>query len=365
MPIIQKARQLGIYTIVADYNPEAVGFKDADKRAIISSTDRDGILKLAMEENIDGILTTSDAPVNVVAFVGQRMGLSVMSAEVARICTNKYLQRALFSKKGIRTPFFRLCNHTTNLNDLNDFPYIVKPVDSSASRGVQKVKNRQMLKEAIQIAFEYSKEGKVLVESFIAGKEFSVETLTQNGQTHIIAITGKLTRGEELGYFVEDTHLEPARISKKEVQLISSEVLKAIQAIGLDNCPSHTEVKLNTQGAWIIEIACRLGGDYITSDLVPLSTGVDMLENLIRLSLDKPIQVEKSVSNYSCVQFLNENNYQKCKDFISSNDEHIYRYEMRPYSKDIIKNSLDRLGYIILQTKTLSEMEMILNKIRA
>ena len=365
LPIIQKARQLGISTIVADYNPEAVGFKDADKRAIISSTDRDGILKLAMEENIDGILTTSDAPVNVVAFVGQRMGLSVMSKEVARICTNKYLQRALFSKKGIRTPFFRLCNHTTNLNDLNDFPYIVKPVDSSASRGVQKVKNRQMLKEAIQIAFEYSKEGKVLVESFIAGKEFSVETLTQNGQTHIIAITEKLTRGEELGYFVEDTHLEPARISKKEVQLISSEVLKAIQAIGLDNCPSHTEVKLNTQGAWIIEIACRLGGDYITSDLVPLSTGVDMLENLIRLSLDKPIQVEKSVSNYSCVQFLNENNYQKCKDFISSNDEHIYRYEMRPYSKDIIKNSLDRLGYIILQTKTLSEMEMILNKIRA
>ncbi|MBQ7843249.1 MAG: hypothetical protein IJ340_07555, partial [Odoribacter sp.] len=159
LPIIQKARQLGLYTIVADYDPEAVGFKDADKRAIISSTDCDGILKLAREENIDGILTTSDAPVNVVAFVGQRMGLSVMSAEVARVCTNKYLQRELFSKKDIHTPFFRLCDHTTDLNDLNDFPYIVKPVDSSASRGVQKVNNRQMLEEAFEKAFEYSREG--------------------------------------------------------------------------------------------------------------------------------------------------------------------------------------------------------------
>ena len=99
LPIIQKARQLGLYTIVADYDPEAVGFKDADKRAIISSTDCDGILKLAREENIDGILTTSDAPVNVVAFVGQRMGLCQQKLPgfvPINIYKGNYLARKIF-----------------------------------------------------------------------------------------------------------------------------------------------------------------------------------------------------------------------------------------------------------------------------
>lgn len=364
VPVIQKARQLGLYTIVADYDPEAIGFKDADQYELISTNDYAGILKLAQKENIDGILTTSDAPVNIIAAVGEELGLTVMPAEVAKICTNKYLQRELFVKKGIHTPFFKLCYPTTELNEFTDFPYIVKPVDSSASRGVKKVNNRQELEEAFQKAFEYSREGKVLVESFIEGREFSVETLTQNGQTHVIAITEKWTRGETLGYFVEDTHLEPARISEEEAHLILTEVLKAIGVIGLDNCPSHTEIKLNANGVWIIEIACRLGGDYITSDLVPLSTGVDMLENLIRLSLNEPIDITKKQSEYSCVQFLNEKNYFKCRDFILSNDRHMCRYEMKPYSDSIIKNSLDRLGYIILQAETLSEIETILKKIK-
>ena len=111
-------------------------------------------------------------------------------------------------------------------------------------------------------------------------------------------------------------------------------------------------------------MACRLGGDYITSDLVPLSTGIDMLANLIKLSVGEPIDREKIIKKVSCVQFLKPTNYDRCKEFIASGNRHIRRSEVKPYSNHRIENSLDRLGYIILQTDDYKTVEEILKQIK-
>lgn len=364
VPIIALAKQLGHYTIVADYDPAAPGFEYADVKSTISTIDKEAVLLLAKSEQVDGILTTSDYPVRVVAYVGERLGLPAMSQRVAEVCTDKYQQRLLFRDNGINTPFFIQCDTKSNLSLLTDFPYIVKPVDSSASRGVERVHSEGKLRQAVETACEMSRSGKAIVESFIGGKEYSVETLTQRGITHIIQITEKLTRGEEQGYFVEDTHIEPARISEDEAETIRNEVLKAAKAVGVDNCPTHTEIKLWDGKPYIIEMACRLGGDYITSDLVPLSTGVNMMENLIRLSLGETMDIEPKFHRWSCVQFLNEENYYRCKDFIDSGDSHIRRSEIEDYRDSIIKSSLDRLGYIIMQAETKGELERTLSRIK-
>ncbi len=365
VPIIQKAKSMGYYTIVADYSSEAPGLKYADKSYMVSTIDKDAILLVAQKESIDGILTTSDYPVNVVAYVSRIMGLPAMSEAVANICTNKYLQREIFRKNGIKTPLYKLCHSNEDLTKYIDFPYIVKPCDSSASRGVKKVSNHASMIEAFKEALNYSKSKNVLIESFIEGKEYSVETLTQNGKTSIITITEKFTKGEEFGFFVEDTHLEAARLSEVEKQMIETEVLKAIQIIGLDNCPSHTEVKLNQKGAFIIEMACRLGGDYITSDLVPLSTGVDMLENLIRLSVNEPIEVNHKINKVSMIQFINQDNYDACDSYIKENNSSIIRYEIDPKHDRPIKSSLDRMGYIILQLNDYQEFDYIMNQLNS
>lgn len=364
VPIIALAKKLGYCTVVADYDPKAPGFKYADVVSTISTIDKEAVLKIAQEEEVDGLLTTSDYPVRVVSYVGEKLGLPSMTQRVAQVCTNKYEQRQLFKESGVNTPFFIQCNLNSDLTGLTAFPYIVKPVDSSASRGVEEVHNASQLKEAIKAACEQSRTGNAIVESFIGGKEFSVETLTQGGITHIIQITEKLTRGEEQGYFVEDTHIEPARISKEEADAIRSEVMKATRAVGVDNCPTHTEIKLWDGKPYIIEMACRLGGDYITSDLVPLSTGISMMENLIRLSVGEKIDTEVKYKKWSCVQFLNEANYYRCKDFIASGNSHIRTSEVGDYKDTVIKSSLDRLGYIILQADTREEIEDILTKIK-
>lgn len=363
VPIIRKAKESGYYTVVADYDEKAPGFKYADKVSTISTIDKEAVLELAIQERVDGILTTSDYPVNVVAYVGEKMNLPTMSTEVADICTNKYKQRSLFLNNGIKTPFFKLCDVTQDLSVFNEFPYIVKPCDSSASRGVKKVNNKEELKHAFDDAMSYSRSSQVLIESFIEGREFSVETLTQNKVTHVINITEKITKGEDLGYFVEDVHLEPARLSDKERILIEKEVLEATTLIGFDNCPSHTEIKLNEKGAFIIEIACRLGGDYITSNLVPLSTGVDMLDNLIRIAMGKPIDVEKKINKVSFIQFLNQDNYYDCIQFIEENKDVIQAYEIEEKHNRPIKSSLDRMGYIIMQVDSYEEFNKIMEKI--
>lgn len=364
VPIIALAKQLGHYTIVVDYDPHAPGFEYADVKSTISTIDKDAVLQLAQNENVDGILTTSDYPVRVVAYVSERLGLPAMTQRVAEVCTNKYEQRSLFHANGINTPFFVKCDINTDLTALQDFPYIVKPVDSSASRGVVEVHNASQLKQAVKEACELSRSSNAIVESFIYGKEFSVETLTQEGVTHIIQITEKLTRGEEQGYFVEDTHIEPARISVKEAETIRNEVLKAAKAVGVDNCPTHTEIKLWDGNPYIIEMACRLGGDYITSDLVPLSTGISMMENLIRLSLGETIDVVPKYKKWSCVQFLNDENYFRCKEFIEQNQNRISRSEVGNYKNGVIKSSLDRLGYIIFQSDTKTELENTLSRFK-
>ena len=220
------------------------------------------------------------------------------------------------------------------------------------------------MREAINEAMEYSRTGQVLIEQFVGGKEFSVETLTQDYKTTIVNITEKLVIGEDYGYFVEDTHIEPARISLEDRTLIEEQVTKALACIKANNCPSHTEVKLWNGKVYIIEMACRLGGDYITSDLVPLSTGVDMLENLVKISLGELVDIEKKISKFSMVQFLNHENYENCKEFIESNKDHIFRYEVKPKHDRLIKSSLDRMGYIIMQLDTLKECEEVLHKIK-
>ena len=234
---------------------------------------------------MDGLLTTSDYPVRVVSYVGEKLGLPAMTQRVAQVCTNKYEQRQLFKESGVNTPFFIQCNINSDLSGLTSFPYIVKPVDSSASRGVEEVHNASQLAEAVKAACELSRTENAIVESFIGGKEFSVETLTQGGITHIIQITEKLTRGEEQGYFVEDTHIEPARISKGEADAIRSEVMKATKAVGVDNCPTHTEIKLWNGKPYIMEVSPRGGGNRLAEAFRVQTHLLSYIQQMIKMSL--------------------------------------------------------------------------------
>jgi len=363
VPIIKKCKELNLYTIAVDYNNCAPGFEYTDLNIILSTHDKEGVLKEAKKLNIDGILTTSDFPVRTVAYVSEKLDLNGLSQKAALISTNKYLLREILKEKKLNYPKYVKVKDITDLSEVDFFPAIIKPIDSSASRGVKKVNVKEELYSEYEISKSFSISGTVIVEEYINGKEYSIETVSTNGKHQIIAITEKITIGKENGYFVEYSHQIPADLNKLNNELIFNTTIDALTAIELDNSVSHTEIVISDKKAYIIEIGARLGGDFIGSDLVCLSQGIDMLKNVISLSIGGKLDLLPKMNKFSGIQFITPENYNTAKKFLEKKSKDIVDFELNQYRKIIIKNSLDRLGYIIFTSQTREGLSEIFNKI--
>ena len=364
VPIIKKAKELKNYCIVSDFDPLAPGFKYADVCINVSTLDLNKTLEIAQKYKIDGVITTSDYPVRTLAYICDKTGLKGLSSYSAGICTDKFLQREILSSTKYYVPkhfmFSSVKEMQSHINDLS-FPLIVKPIDSSASRGVSKVENREELIPAFNDALGFSHGEKVIIEEFIYGREYSVESLTQNNKTHVIAITQKSTNGSNNKYFVESRHIVPADLSGEEKSDIESYVRDIIKTLKINNSATHTEIKLSPKGIVMMEIGGRLGGDFITSDLVPLSTGIDMLDNIIKIALGEKINIKKTRSTFAGIRFINSDNYSNAKRIVDSKNKQIIKYNFKPYKNTQITNSLDRLGYVIACCPERKELEDLLN----
>ena len=287
-----------------------------------------------------------------------------LSVNAAKICTDKFAQREAMAQCGLYVPQNILVSSVAEIEDHKNsfiFPLIVKPIDSSASRGVKKVSTYNELIQAFNYAISYSRQKAIIIEQFIEGPEYSVESLTQNGQTYVIAITEKYTSGSEGNYFVEDQHIIPADLLPQQEPVICEYIKKIIKGFKIDNSATHAELKLTENGPVLIEIAARLGGDFIASDLVPLATGVDMLENVIKIALNETINIASNKSLYSGIRFINSYNYKIAEALIAQKKDFIVRYELKPYKETLITNSFDRLGYIIATATERDDIIKFLN----
>ncbi len=362
MPIIEKCRDMGLYTIATDYDKEAPGLREVDKAYVVDTLDKEKTLEIAISEEIDGIITISDYPVNTIAYVCERLDLPGLSSMAAEISTNKYLQRKLLKEKGLNTPDFKQFSEFHEVPEAIEnwnYPLIVKPLDSSASRGVSIIRNFSQCQEAFIEARSFSKTNRVMIEEFIEGKEYSIESLTQNGITHIIAITEKFIM-DDSRYFVEERHIIPAALEQSQKEEISAYVLDIIKAFGIDHSATHAEVKLTSSGPVLIELGARVGGDFITSDLVPLATGIDMLANSVYIALGEPIQEERTISKYAGVQFLHKSNYRKALKFSEAKNQAV-KQQIKTYSEGPICKSSDRLGHFIFQENSRKILDKKLN----
>lgn len=347
-PLIRRAKELGHFIITIDRDKNACGNIFSDRSYEIDTNDYDSILKIAVQEKINGILTSSDLPVRVVASVCEKLKLPGLSKNSANICTNKYLLRQHLYSNGFHVPRFHLIKSLTDVNTIDFFPAILKPLDSSGSRGVRRVNSMDDLLSSLPYSLSFSKCGEAVVEEFIDGPEYSIETLTQKGTTNIIAITEKTVKGHNNNYFVEDRHVIPANITEKTKECISKAVYKFIETLKLRDSPTHTEVKVSSNGVYIIESGARLGGDFIASDLVPLATGIDMLGNAIRIALGENIDITFQKNKYAGIQFINAENYYVIDSFIKNNTHKIEHSYIEPFTKKSLKNSFSRLGYFIV-----------------
>lgn len=291
VPVIKKAKEMGIYVIAADGDSNAVGLKYADKAIVVNITSEEDLLKVAHEEHIDGVIhPCSEVSMNVMGRLNDELGLSGITKEQAIRATNKHLMREAFEMGGAPSPKSIL---TENAEDAwkhlqNDFSTdgILKPSCNSGSRGIAKV-SRDMDKadfvKAYDIALNESRDKSVLLEQFIEGPEFSIEIIVWNGKVNVLTVTDKKTTGAP--HFVELGHNQPSCYSAEEVEILKAAAVSGVKALGVNNCACHAEAKLMDGKAYLMEIGARLGGDFISTELTHLSTGVDMVAAAINVAL--------------------------------------------------------------------------------
>lgn len=368
VPAIQKAKEFGFEVICADYDEHAPGFRYADKISTVSTVDEDAVCMLARNEGVDFVITsTSDAPVRTAARVSEELGLPTgISYAGAVNATQKDEMRKCLSKAGVPVPAFHVCRDVDSfvaaVRSL-DFDCVVKPADSAASRGVKLVSGRLdegALDELFHAAMAFSRKGTVMVEERMRGPEVSVEAMTIDGSTQIVAITDKMVT--EPPYLVEIGHSEPSQLSEDDQAAIVRVAQAAIEAIGIVEGPSHTEVMVTEDGPKVVELAARLGGDFITSKLVPLSTGVDMVGGSVAIALGVAATFSPSMNRGAAIRFITVEEEGVIESMLVENDcgdvpglAEVEFYKQPGDAIDAPHSSNDRIGHVICTGDTAQE----------
>lgn len=359
MPLVLKAKEMGVESICFAWEEGAVCKDVCDQFYPISTVDKDAILKICQEIKIDGITTiASDVAVLTVNYVAEKMGLIGNPDKYSETATNKYLMRQCFMAHNVPSPKFCLTDGSIpGIANTFRYPVIVKPTDRSGSRGVEKVEEANELQAAIERACNESFQKKAVIEEFVEGREISVESISYKGKHNILQITDKVTT--EAPFFVELEHHQPSTLPDDIKKRVKEIVLNALDSLHIQYGASHAELKITKDGdIRVIEIGARMGGDFIGSDLVKLSTGYDFLRGVIEVALGDFEEPRFTEQKCSGVFFL-------CKETenILSIIQNAYKYPeiIRAEVTDpILRNieqSADRSGYFIYQ----SDKRFILN----
>lgn len=351
LPLVKKAREMGVESICFAWEEGAVCKGVANRFFPVSTVDKEEILRICRELQVDGVTTiASDVAVLTVNYVAEKMGLVGNPDRYSPTVTNKYLMRQCFREAGVPSPGFCLTDGSAVVPSFR-YPLIVKPTDRSGSLGVEKVERPEELKSAVSRACKASFQKKAIVEEFVQGREISVESISFEGRHHILQLTDKVTT--EAPFFVELEHHQPSTLPAETQERVKVIVLKALDALHIRYGASHAELKITPDGdIRVIEIGARMGGDFIGSDLVRLSTGYDFLKGVIEVALGQFTEPVLPDWNCSGVYFLCEETkrllpvIERWRDY-----QEIVAAEVTDPVLRRIECSADRSGYLIYQSQ--------------
>lgn len=363
VPAIRRAKELGYYVGVIDYNSDAVGVCEADEFFNVSTIDIEKVVQVAKDFKPDGIMTlATDMPMRAVAKACDECGLPGISYDTAVKATDKGEMIKAFENAGVEHPWYYIVSSQSELKKVADkitYPCIIKPADNSGSRGVALCNTREELVVEYDYSHHESRGGSVIIEEYLQGPEFSIEVMVVDGEPLVLQITDKITTGAP--HFVEMGHNQPARESEENILRIKDLAIRACKAVGINVGPAHVEIILTKDGPIMVELGARMGGDCITTHLVPLSTGIDMVGDTIKLACGEKIDVKPKFNKGSAIRYFETN-----KGVIKS-IEGLEEAQKIPGIKEIsivyglgetigeTVSSTDRVGFVVAQADSAEE----------
>lgn len=367
IPVIEKAKEMGYYVIAMDDDPQAPGMALADKAIVPGGLiDEEKVLTFALEEQISGVIhPCSEVAMNVMGRINEEMHLHGITKETAIRATNKHLMRKAFEAFGAPSPK-AFCSDNLEegykLYQSIQGKSILKPSRNSGSRGIAEIESGLSL-DSFQMLFERAKnesrDASVMIEQFVDGPEFSVEIIVWKGEIYVLQVTDKKTT--EAPYFVELGHNQPSRFPDVVVAAVRDAAILGVKALRLNDCAAHAEVKYQDGKPYIMEIGARLGGDFISTELTHLSTGIDMVAAAISVAMgDEPNLTQTEPKQGVCIRYFcpKPGKLVAIENEDVLNDACVYDAKIYHHEGDVIpevRSSLDRSGHVIVISNTVEE----------
>jgi biotin carboxylase len=352
VPLVRKAKEMGIETHCFAWKKGSVCKDISDFYYPLSVREKEKILQVCRRIAIDGVTSiASDLAIPTVCYVAGKLGLIANDYNDVLAATNKYHMRNRFVEYSVKSPRFAFAGDNYSIEDLR-FPLIVKPTDRSGSRGVMKISRRKELHRALERAKRESFTHNAIIEEFVSGREVSVESVSWRGRHYILAITDKVTTEEP--FFVELEHHQPSTLPTHIQLKLKKETIKALNAINVKYGASHTELKVTSSGdVYVIELGARMGGDFIGSDLVRLSTGYDFLKGIINIALGHFREPKINKRKCAGIFYLSKETKKRIFPVIqnAASNKDIVSAEIIDEKLHSVQSSADRSGYFIYQSK--------------
>lgn len=303
IPFINICKKKGAYVIVVSPSGEYPGIELADKYYDCDTRDKEAILDIAMNEGIDAITTDqTDVSVPSVAYVAEKMELKGIGYDCAMRFTDKYVMRCAAEKIGIPVPHFRLAHNLPEaidkISELN-MPVIIKPTNSSGSRGIHRIDSSEELENYFCDSQSYSSTKTVIIEEFINGVEYLADGFCMD-RKYINLDVGEKEYFDKSGTYISKMCMfTSAGLADTKIEKMVLETnRKLVEGFGLEFGITHAEYMYcpKEDKVYLIEIAARGGGVYLSSDLTPTASGVHTNELLLDYLLDgKKTDVDKLV----------------------------------------------------------------------
>lgn len=296
LPVIKAAKQLGIYTITADYLPNNIAHKYSDEYVNVSIIDKEKTLEAAKEREIDGIMSFAcDPGVITAAYVAERMGLpNVGPYESVCILQNKRRFRDFLTQNGFTVPTAKGYKNTEDaLKDIGMFhwPVIVKPTDSAGSKGVMRVDDPKDLEKGIQYALSYSHSNEFIIEDFITQNGYSSDTdsFSIDGELKFVSFNCQRFDREAINPYTPAAYSWPSSMTAAHQGELKGEIQRLLNLLGMRTAVYNIETRESVDGkAYIMELSPRGGGNRL-SECLRYATGVDMITNMVRYSVGLPV----------------------------------------------------------------------------
>ncbi|NLJ80291.1 MAG: ATP-grasp domain-containing protein [Firmicutes bacterium] len=372
LPLITKAKYLGHHVVLCDYAPDNIGKQYSDTFYCVSTLDVDAVLDVAKKESIDGIVTNSEPAMPVSAYVANALNLPANPYESIQILCRKDLFRKFLKKNGFNYPRFidvSNCDLARRLISGFKFPLMVKPIDSSGSRGVVRIDAIEELRKAFEKAVSFSKTGRVMIEEYIEkAHDYMIggDIFVMDGRVVFWGLMDSF-RNKKISDFIPVGTRYPSSITEKQFEEVDTVIHRLLSLLQIQSGPFNVELMFNKNGLlYLIELNPRSGGNQIP-EILRLATGVDTVEATVNSALGERFtllssHISKWMSTY--VLHSHEDGVFKQVDFSGAITPHIMKIVMNKEAGDNIKkfdNAGELLGVMLMDFSSREEMFFYLN----